>query len=185
VAPESAEEIRRKLAELEASYAHELERSEAALVKVARQAVGWSQHWWPDGGVAKELEIERGLRSKFTVCFPMAAHAINHVDVALSALAAFPWVAKSNARIAFEHALTAQWVLLTADGEARLKSAFDRSDYTRRDRFIDGIRRIGEADIQFADAAHGLTDAQLDALIGSHPHEPGPPNVEGNVQAFC
>ena len=95
MAPESAEEIRRKLAQLEASYAYELERSEAELVKVARRAVGCSRHWWPDGGV-KELGIELGLRSKFTVCFPMAAHAINHVDVALTALAEFPWVAKST-----------------------------------------------------------------------------------------
>lgn len=65
------------------------------------------------------------------MCFPLAAHAINHVEVALEAQQKFPWVARTSARVAFEHTLRAQWVLLTVDGEHKLKVDFDNLDHRR------------------------------------------------------
>jgi hypothetical protein len=185
MASESVSEVRRKLAELEASYADQLARSDAELLGVARQVLVWWRQWWRDHGKVAALAIEPRLRSKFIVCFPMAAHAMNQIDMALNTIEEYPWVAKSSVRIAFEHALTAQWVLLTADGEERLKSAFDRSDYTRRDRFIRGVRRLGDADIEFANAAHGLGDSQLQALVGTRPEAPARPNMEEMCKRFA
>lgn len=51
----------------------------------------------------------------------MIAHSLNQVNAALLLLRADrPFVATANTRIAFEHSLAAQWVLLTHGGEKRL-----------------------------------------------------------------
>jgi hypothetical protein len=94
-------------------------------------------------------------------------------------------VAKANARIAFEQALIAQWVLLTARGEDRLKAQMDYGEHKRRKRFIDGLRELGRADESFARAAHGLSDEQLKGLTGSKPIvEPGLPKFDGICALF-
>jgi hypothetical protein len=50
-----------------------------------------------------------------------------------------PWVARSGARIAFEHTLIAQWVLLTEGGENLLKMQLDSHAYRRRVGLVDGV----------------------------------------------
>src|SRR6476661_8149595 len=50
--------------------------------------------------------------------------------------------------------------------------------HIRTDRFINGVRRLGQEDQEFAEAAHGLSTDQLDRLVRTKPDEPGPPNVE-------
>jgi hypothetical protein len=52
----------------------------------------------------------------FRVGMPLAAHALNSTHVALDAWDRFPWVATASARVAFEHALVAQWAFLTPGG---------------------------------------------------------------------
>ena len=182
---DSSEEAQQKLAALEAKYADDLTRSEAQFVEVAESLLGQWRTWWRDPEAVSKLAVEARLHNKFLMCFPLAAHAMNHVEAALTARLNFPWVAKTSARIAFEHALTAQWVLLTADGEVRLKAGFDSSDHIRSDRFIKGVRRLGHEDEGFAEAAHGLTADELDGLVRMKPDLPGPPNVEGMCQRFA
>ena len=63
------------------------------------------------------LSISAELERKFRVCFPLLAHSANHVATALEVYRRRPLVASSSARIAFESALSAQWVLLTHQGE--------------------------------------------------------------------
>lgn len=182
---ESSDEARQKLEALEERYARDLARSEAQFVEVTETVLEQWRWWWRDPKAVSKLAVEARLNNKFLMCFPLAAHAINHVEAALTARLHFPWVSKSSARIAFEHALTAQWVMLTADGEVRLKAGFDYSDHTRTDRFIKGVRRLGQEDEEFAEAAHGLTAEQLDGLVRTKPDEPGPPNMEAMCQRFA
>jgi hypothetical protein len=182
---DSSEEVQQKLAALDEKYADDLMRSEAQFVEVAESVLGQWRTWWRDPDAVSKLAVEARLHHKFLVCFPLAAHAMNHIEAALTARPSFPWVAKTSTRIAFEHGLTAQWVLLTADGEVRLKAGFDHSDHIRTDRFISGVRRLGQGDEEFAEAAHGLSADQLGGLVRTKPDEPGPPNVEGMCQRFA
>jgi hypothetical protein len=147
--------------------------------------LGQWRKWWRNPEAVSKLAVEARLHRKFLMCFPLAAHAMNHIEAALTARRTFPWVAKASTRIAFEHALTAQWVLLTADGEVRLKAGFDYGDHIRTDRFINGVRRLGQEDQGFAEAAHGLSTDQLHRLVRTKPDEPGPPNVEGMCKRFA
>lgn len=101
--------------------------------------------------------------------FPLPAHALNHVGAAWNARISFPWVAKAGVRIAFEHALTAQWVLLTERGELELKFQMDRYAYVRREKYVGSVRRLSQSDESVAQAANGLTDAELAALGGERP----------------
>jgi hypothetical protein len=119
------------------------------------------------------------------MCFPLAAHAMNHIEAALEALQKLPWVAKTCARVAFEHALTAQWVLLTADGERKLKAGFDNSDHTRTERFVRGVTLLGRDDEDFAAGAHGLSDTELLEIVQAKSDGAGPANVEGMCRRFA
>lgn len=180
-----AEEIRHKLAARELGYADELASAEAHFVKVAESVVAQWGKWWRDPKARSGLAIEARLNDKFVMCFPLAAHAINHIEAALAAQNASPWIAKSSARIAFEHALTAQWVLMTADGERKLKASFDNNEHIRGERFVKGVQSLGRGDEIFAEAAHGLTDAQLSELVQARSDGPGPATVEGMCQRFA
>src|SRR3546814_3048536 len=133
------------------------------LFRSAEAAVACWAEWFKIPGGMKPLEIETRLDRKFRLCFPLCANAINHVEAALAARSRYPWVAKASARIAFEHALTAQWVLLTVNGEYRLKAHMDYKAHKQHERFIENIRRMSKADDSFATAAHGLSDQQLDS----------------------
>ena len=99
---DSSEEAQQKLAALEAKYADDLTRSEAQFVEVAESLLGQWRTWWRDPEAVSKLAVEARLRNKFLMCFPLAAHAMNHVEAALTARLNFPWVAKTSARIAFE-----------------------------------------------------------------------------------
>jgi hypothetical protein len=72
---------------------------------------------------------------KFRACYPLAMHALNQVRAGMTLVGAevvYPAIA--NARVAFEHALTAQWVMLTRDGAQRLLRDLRHHDrYTLRD----------------------------------------------------
>src|SRR4051794_8375555 len=98
------------------------------MLGIVQEALSQWRKWWADDS-SHPVTVEARLNNKFIICFPLAAHAINHVETALRTRDRFPWVAKSSARIAFEHALTAQWILLTADGEVSVKAGMDYSDY--------------------------------------------------------
>jgi hypothetical protein len=179
------EAVGHRLSALEAQFSDELARSELKLIALAEAAVAHWHAWWRTPENAARCSIEARLDRKFRVCFPLSANAINHVESALAARLTYSSVAKANARIAFEQALIAQWVLLTAGGEDRLKAQMDYGEYKRRKRFIDGLRELGRADESFARAAHGLSDEQLKGLIGSKPMEPGLPKFDGMCARFA
>ncbi|MDC9004097.1 hypothetical protein [Mycobacterium marinum] len=181
---DSFDEVQQKLTALEEKYAEDLTRSETQLVELAQSALRQWCEGWRDPEAVSKLAVEARLHRKFLMCFPLAAHAMNQIEAALTVRHTFPWVAAASTRIAFEHALTAQWVLLTADGEIRLKAGFDYGDHIRADRFIKGIRQLGEEDQEFPEAAHGLSADQLERLVRTRPDEPGPPNVEGICKRF-
>lgn len=143
--------------------------SEQGFVEVIERVIGrWRGWWWTQRRDTQPVEINRQLNLKFRLCFPLAAHALNHVDCAWALHQSLPWIAASGARVAFEHALTAQWVLLTEGGEVQLKSQMDRAAFVRRERYVSGVRQISDRDHSFA-AALGLTDDELVALVGERP----------------
>ncbi|OBB58506.1 hypothetical protein A5757_16085 [Mycobacterium sp. 852013-51886_SCH5428379] len=76
-------------------------------------------------------------------------------------------------------------MLMTADGERKLKASFDNSDHIRSDRFVKGVQSLGHGDESFAEAAHGLTDAQLSELVQARSDAPGPATVEGMCERFA
>jgi len=84
---------------------------------------------WDELPLPIDVPVER-LR-KFRVCFPLLAHAMNHVATALEIRQRRPFVAASSSRVAFEHALSAQWVLLTHNGEEQLIRAVQYQWLTR------------------------------------------------------
>lgn len=82
---DSSEEAQQKLAALEAKYADDLTRSEAQFVEVAESLLGQWRTWWRDPEAVSKLAVEARLHNKFLMCFPLAAHAMNHVEAALTA----------------------------------------------------------------------------------------------------
>ncbi|MFV9459228.1 MULTISPECIES: DUF5677 domain-containing protein [Rhodococcus] len=64
----------------------------------------------------------------FRVCYPIARHALNQVEACLTLIrTGLVYPAVANVRVAFEHALVAQWVLLTDQGERAFVAATRRS----------------------------------------------------------
>lgn len=181
---ETTDEALARLGEREAENADELAESEARMLGVVETALQHWREWWTDAPVRTQA-VEARLNNKFVICFPLAAHAMNHVETALATRLRLPWVAKSCARIAFEHSLTAQWVLMTADGERRVKAGMEYANHTRFDRFVKGVRQLGSEDTAFADAAHGLADEELAALVGQLPDAAGPPPIEQMCSRFA
>lgn len=172
-------EIGNELAAREAEYAAELAGTDEALLDAAQEAVAhWNEWWRSPQAVSSRLDVEGTLDRKFRICFPLCANAINQVEAALMTRANYPWVAKSCTRIAFEHALTAQWVLLTTDGEDRVKAHLDYKLHKQQQRFINDIRQISSSDQEFAQTAHGLSDEQLGSLIADAPQEQGLPKLD-------
>lgn len=130
--------------------------------------------------------MPQSLNPKFVVVFGLAAHALNHVKVALQVRNETPGVATSCGRIAFEHALTAQWMMLTEYGERELLARLSRSDYIRLNEMVSALREIGSMDDIFA-ASHGLSDEQLQQLaeITQHPRSGGPPKMREMCGRFA
>ncbi|WP_370070742.1 hypothetical protein [Mycobacterium sp. MAA66] len=152
--------------------------ADAAFARVANRAVDLWQSWWASGRETRQCHVPQGLNAKFVVVFGLAAHALNHVKVALQVRSDTPGVAKSCVRIALEHALTAQWVMLTEYGEREVLAKHLRSDYIRLTEMVGAIREINSTDSVFA-AGHGLSDEQLQRLLAvvDNPISGGPPNM--------
>lgn len=92
----------------------ELARQDGAYLAAARQYV---QLWGRD---VTAIVVPGKWERPFQLCFPLAAHAINLVAVGVDNVIERPFVATVMARVAFEHALAAEWVLHTEDGENQL-----------------------------------------------------------------
>jgi hypothetical protein len=92
----------------------QLRARDASFVEAAEACL---RHW----ADVLPIEVAEEAKAKFPVCFPLAAHSLRQVHAALVLLrAGQPFVAAANTRVALEHALAAQWVLLTYGGEQRL-----------------------------------------------------------------
>lgn len=100
----------------------ELPHDVGRLLQAARASVdAWKLFQSP-------YRVAPGLDSVFRVGFPLAAHALNNVQVALEIWDRFPWVAAANGRVAFEHAVVAQWLFLTPDGPPRFEQHIAHSN---------------------------------------------------------
>lgn len=99
----------------------ELAELEARWIQAARAISQLRRSWPTTFSVASEDDHH------FRACYPFALHALNQVDAALTLIdAGITYPAVVNVRVAFEHAVTSQWVRLTADGPARLLAAVER-----------------------------------------------------------
>ncbi len=77
--------------------------------------------------VHEPFKTHEANEQRFRIIYPCAAHGVAQVKAALmlfDAGLAFP--ALTNARSAFEHAILAQWVLLTIGGDLAVKAEVDR-----------------------------------------------------------
>jgi hypothetical protein len=94
------------------------------------------RHW----DRALPIEVADSDQVKFRVCFPLVAHSLNQVRAALMLVGANQsFVATANTRVAFEHALTAQWVLLTYGGAERLVRHMEASYLTNAKEFSKAV----------------------------------------------
>jgi hypothetical protein len=110
---------------------------DARCLHVAQQCVDLWHRLWLDTSTA--VAIDSAPEIKFRICFPLAAHALNHIDIALGLHQQRPWVAASSTRVAFEHALAAQWVLLTDDGERELVNWMKGQHHKRAKELADAL----------------------------------------------
>ena len=127
-----------KVAKLESRHADRVDDAEATWMGAVRGALERWRTSWQKQTPTPTLNPE--LSRKFRVCFPLAAHALNHVEAAVALQSSSPWVAMSSVRIAFEHALTAQWVLWTKNGEDLLAQQMALQDHRRSSEFVDVVR---------------------------------------------
>lgn len=144
-------ELMRKVAKLESRYADRVDETEAAWMGVVRGALERWRTSWQKQTSTPTLNPE--LSRKFRVCFPLAAHALNHVEAAVALQSSSPWVAMSFVRIAFEHALTAQWVLWTENGEDLLAQQMALQDHRRSSEFVDAVVRAAADAPDLAESA--------------------------------
>lgn len=158
-------ELMHKVAKLESQYADRVDEMETGWMAVVNVALDRWRMSWQEQTSTPELNPE--LSRKFRVCFPLAAHALNHVEVAVTLHSSSPWVAMSSVRIAFEHALTAQWVLWTKDGEDLLAQQMSLQDHRRSSEFIDAVVRAAADTPNLAESA-ALAE-ELGEFLGEKP----------------
>lgn len=158
-------ELMHKVAKLESQYADRVDETETAWMAVVNVALERWRTSWQEQTSTPELNPE--LSRKFRVCFPLAAHALNHVAAAVTLQPSSPWVATSSVRIAFEHALTAQWVLWTKDGEELLAQQMSLQDHRRSSEFIDAVVRAAADTPDLAESA-ALAE-ELGEFLGNKP----------------
>lgn len=91
--------------------------ADAEILRFVQASSKCLEHW---NRLKFPLRIAPNLTRGFNVGFPLAAHALNHVVVGLETRNRFPHAAATSARVALEHALAAQWVLLTRGGAETL-----------------------------------------------------------------
>lgn len=107
-------------------------QADTGFLRAAEAAVGY----WKD---ALPISVPGTSTIKFRVCYPLIAHGLNHVSSALANVSQLPFVAATSARVAFEHSLAAQWVLLTHGGETQLVRHMEYSYLTRAKAFARAI----------------------------------------------
>lgn len=107
------------------------------------------QHW---NLLKFPLRITPNLARTFNVGFPLAAHALNHAVVGLETRDRFPHVAAASARVALEHALVAQWVLLTRGGAETLVRHMEAGYLTRVKAFAGALNESDPALTSLVDA---------------------------------
>ncbi|NPD04867.1 hypothetical protein HN031_09255 [Nocardioides sp. zg-1308] len=138
--------------------------SEAEIGKLLAAARECIAEW---ENLAFPLSVSATHEVRFRVGFPLSSHALNQVAVALEMRDRFPLVAASCARIALEHALAAQWVLLTRGGPETLVKHMEAS-YLTRTRAFEGAIREDPALTQFVE------EADLAAFSAVAAREPAP-----------
>lgn len=95
------------------------------------------EHW----DTHRQFSIAGSKTRKFQVCYPLAAHAVNQVRASLVLMAeGLHYMARVNARVAFEHALLAQWIILTFNGEEAVVNKAER----HRRAIMVHLRRVTE-----------------------------------------
>lgn len=78
------------------------------------------------------------------ITYPLAMHTLAAVELALTVVDDKPWVAAGIASIAFEHALAAQWVLLTDGGEHDIVEWMQYEADKRSQSFYEGLGKPEE-----------------------------------------
>jgi hypothetical protein len=74
-----------------------------------------------------QLRVKQEGQVKFQATFPIAMYALNQVYAALMlAEKKREYLAVANVRVAYEHAVTAQWVLFTEGAEENLVGSINR-----------------------------------------------------------
>ena len=74
------------------------------------------------------FEILAADQNKFKVVYPLSAHVMELVEAAdLLVDTGLPYAAEPCARAALQHAVTAQWVILTHDGERQVIAELKRN----------------------------------------------------------
>jgi hypothetical protein len=91
-----------------------------------------------DGHIA--VQIERTV--KFQATFPLAMYALNQIYASLELVKlGRPFLATANVRVAYEHAVTAQWVLFSEGAEDRLVGSINR-EMRKRVRMLESYAAI-------------------------------------------
>jgi hypothetical protein len=79
------------------------------------------------GSVEGQLKVPQEGVVKFRATFPIAMYALNQAHAALMlAERGRSYLAVANVRVAYEHAVTAQWVLFTEGAEEKLVGSVNR-----------------------------------------------------------
>ncbi|MEH0931446.1 hypothetical protein [Micromonospora sp. CPCC 205558] len=98
----------------------ELDRLARLHLSAARATL---EHW----RTADAFEVERGLLRKFNATYSLVAHSMAQVAASLALHDHhLTYAARVNVRVALEHALAAQWIVHTNDGEDEVIGSMNR-----------------------------------------------------------
>jgi hypothetical protein len=174
--PEPRQQLLETMQQHNEESAPEQDALDAHCLRVTQQCVDlWHQLWAEDA-----VTFDSDLKIKPRICFPLAAHALNHADTALDLHLKRPWVAASCTRVAFEHALAAQWVLLTKDGDQELINWMDMWQHKRGKALAGALTQLIPDP---AMSALALTEPQLQTLV-SDPPDPSKWSVSNACDRF-
>jgi hypothetical protein len=174
--PDPRQQLRETMRQLDEKSAPEQDALDAHRLRLAQQCIDLWHHLWAEDAVT----FDPALEIKSRICFPLAAHALNHVDASLSLRLEHPWVTASCARVAFEHALAAQWVLLTEGGDQELVNWMNLWHHKRGRALAEALTPL------ISDPAMSvlaLTESQLQTLI-SDPPDPSRWSVSNACDRF-
>ncbi len=83
-------ELMHKVAKLESQYVDRVDETETGWMAVVNVALDRWRTSWQEQTSTPELNPE--LSGKFRVCFPLAAHALNHVEAAVGSNCQYLWI---------------------------------------------------------------------------------------------